>query len=173
MDQITDSTHFLRTRDKELLMNAIDGFEAQFPQFFPAFYIAELPVGTKLSEFAVWLLNRVRVSLFDELRDGEEAFLFVVDLTSRSMTVVPGYRAEPYVSEADLRELLSDAAPYIRAGDLREGLEKLIADLRRILRKNHRLLIWSIRLGVAPGASRGSSEPPAGGPADNAVSGSG
>lgn len=157
MDQITDATHFLRSQEKERLLDAIDAFEVQFPQFFPAFYIAELPEGTKLPEFALWLLNRVKVTMLDEPRDSEQAFLFVIDLTSRAMTVVPGYRAEPFVSENDLRELLEDASPYIEAGDLRQGLEKMMADLRTILRRNHRLLIKSIKLGVVRPPPRGGS----------------
>lgn len=147
MDQITDTTHFLRTRDRDHLLDTIDAFETQFPQLYPAFYIAELPDDTKLPEFATWLINRARVSVIDELREGKNVYLFVIDLTSRSMTVTAGYFAEQFVSENDLRELLEDAAPYIAAGDLREGLGKLIENLRLVLRRNYRLILKSMKPG--------------------------
>ncbi len=154
MDQVTDATHFLRTHEKDKLLEVIDAFEAQFPQLFPAFYVAELPEGTKLTEFAVWLLNRARVAVLDEFRESENGFLFVIDLTSRSMTVVPGYFAERFVSEKDLQELLRDASPYVEAGDLAQAMEKLVNDLRLILRRNYRLLLKSAKLGlVAPSES--------------------
>ena len=156
MDQITDTTHFLRIRDRDHLVDVIDAFETQFPQLFPAFYIVELVEGTKLTEFATWLLNRARITVLGEYRKSEQAFLFIIDLTSRSMTVTPGYFAEQYVSENDLRNLLLDAAPYIAAGDLREGLEKLIDDLRMILRKNHRLLLKSAKPGGPLSSKSGS-----------------
>ncbi len=149
MEQITDTTHFLRTSDKDRLLDAIDDFERQFPQFYPAFYLAELPEGTKLTEFAAWMLNHARVSVLDELRNSENVFLFIIDLTSQSMTMNAGYRAEQYVSENDLRELLHDTSPYIAAGDLCEGLEKLLDDLRRVLRRNHRLLLKNLKPGRA------------------------
>ena len=147
MDQITDTTHFLRTHDRDHLLDSMDAFEVQFPQLYPAIYIAELPADTKLPEFATWLINRARVSVLDELRQSENTYLFVIDLTSRSMTVTCGYFAEQFVSENDLRELLEDASPYIAAGDLREGLGKLIENLRLILRRNYRLLLKSMKPG--------------------------
>lgn len=143
LDQVTDATHFLRGHDKERLSDAIDAFETQFPQFFPIFYVAELSAGTRLTEFAAWLLNRGRVPTVDGFRDNASAYLVVIDLTSRSMTVVAGYSAEPFVSENDLRELLSDVAPYIDAGDLATGLEKMLGGLRGVLRRNHTLVVRS------------------------------
>lgn len=150
MDQVTDTTHFLRSHDRERLQGVIDGFENQFPQLFPAFYLAELPAGTQLTEFVAWLLNRAKVPGVDSFRDNEYVYLFVIDLTSRAMTVAPGYFAEQFVSENDLRELLSDAGPYIEAGDLCAGLEKMVNDLRMILRRNHRLILKSMKFGKAP-----------------------
>ena len=147
MDQITDTTHFLRTHDRDHLLDTMDAFEVQFPQLYPAIYIAELPTETKLPEFATWLINRARVEVLDELRPSQNTYLFVIDLTSRSMTVTCGYFAEQFVSENDLRELLEDASPYIAAGDLREGLGKLIENLRLILRRNYRLLLKSMKPG--------------------------
>ena len=147
MDQITDTTHFLRTRDMDRLLDLIDDFEKQFPQFFPAFYMAELAPETNLSEFATWLLNRARITMLGQMKNSANAYLFVIDLTSRSMTLTPGYFAEQFVSENDLRELLRDASPYIEAGDLGEGLEKLLNDLRMILRRNYRLLLKTMKPG--------------------------
>lgn len=141
LEQITDTTNFLHDSDKLAIQEVIDEFESQFPQFYPAFFLGQLPANTKLSEFAGWLLNRGRIHVLGELRNSENAFLFVIDLTSRSMTVSVGYFAEHYASENDLRELLSDAVPFLTAGDVREALEKLIDDLRLLLKRNHRLLL--------------------------------
>ncbi len=145
MDQITDTTHFLRTRDKDALQEVIDEFETQFPQFFPAFYIGNLPEETRLTEFAIWMLNRARVSVLGEMRNSENLFLFIIDLTSQSMTLTPGYYAEQFVSENDVRELLKDAGPYVKNGDLLEALEKMVRDLRLTLKRNYRLLLRSMK----------------------------
>ena len=147
MDQITDSTHFLRTRDRDHILEQVDEFEQQFPQLFPAFYIAELPPGTKLPEFATWLLNRARITVLDEMRSSENVYLFVIDLSSRSMTMTSGYFSEQFVSENDILELLQDASPYIAAGDLREGLQHLIEGLRLVLKRNYRILLKSMKPG--------------------------
>ena len=141
MDQITDTTHFLRTHVKDRLLEAIDEFETQLPQFFPAFYLGELTPGTNLREFAAWLLNRGRVTVLGGLRDSSKVFLFVIDLTSQTMTVASGFWAEQFVSEDELGQLLRDAGPHLAAGDLGQGLEKLVNDLRMILRRNHRSLL--------------------------------
>lgn len=155
MEQITDTTHFLRSDDKEQLVEAIDEFETQFPQFFPAFYLVELSQESVITEFSLWLLNRARVPTLDErgFRESANAFLFVIDLARQMMTVAPGYFAEQCVSENDLRELLRDASPYLEAGDLTEGLCKLVDDLRLILRRNHRLILKSAKWGLISGAS--------------------
>ena len=93
MDQITDTTHFLRSDDKDQLVEAIDEFETQFPQFFPAFYLVELSRESVITEFSLWLLNRARVPTLDgrAFRESANAFLFVIDLGRQVMTVAPGY----------------------------------------------------------------------------------
>ncbi len=145
LEQITDTTKFLRGSDKLAVQEVIDEFETQFPQFFPTFFIGQLPANNKLSEFASWMLNHGRIHVLGELRNSENTFLFVIDLTSRSITVSVGYFAEHYVSENDLRELLSDAIPFLASGDVREALEKLVDDLRLVLKRNHRLLLKHLK----------------------------
>ena len=140
MDQLTDTTYRLRSADKEALWEEIDAFEQQFPQFYPAFYVADLQRDTRLSEFAAWMLNRARIDVSGELRTGASAFLVVVDLLNRQATISPGYAAEAFVAEKDLLRILDEAKPALSSAQIAEALRVIVQGLRRSLKRNYRTL---------------------------------
>lgn len=140
MDQITDTSQLLRFADREQVMAEIARFERQFPQFFPAFYIGVPPKETQLRVFATWLLNRARVSVEDEMRNNENAFLFLIDPLVGSMTVCSGYFAEQFVEEREFRQILEAAALEFSQKYLGNGMIKILRGLSQALRRRHTAL---------------------------------
>lgn len=140
MDQLTDASHRLRQAEQEAIWEVVDTFERQFPQYFPAFYIGDLQRDARLCEFAAWMLNRVRVDVKGDLRNGANAFLVVIDLAGRQATISPGYAAEPYIDEEDLWHILEEAKEPLAASRLVDALRLIVDGMGRALKRSHRTL---------------------------------
>ena len=65
------------------------------------------------------------------------------------MTVTAGYFAEQFVTEDDCRDLLEEATPLLAAGNLKGALQQVVSQLRLILKRNHRLLLKTVRSQVS------------------------
>ena len=120
------------------LRAALRLFEKKFPQILFSVFIDDLDEGTSPSEYAFWLANRARFSSLEKKHGENFDLLLVIDLTTRSASLVAGYGRENHVSEHDLQTALDELAGPLREGDAPAGIRALLEALIRMLRARAR-----------------------------------
>jgi len=120
------------------LRAALRLFEKKFPQILFSVFIDDLHEGVSVSEYAFWLANRARFSSWEKKHGENFDLLLVIDLATRSASLVAGYGLEKHVSEHDLQIALDELAGPLRQGDASAGIRALLEALIRVLRARAR-----------------------------------
>jgi uncharacterized membrane protein YgcG len=123
---------------RSLSCAALRLFEKKFPQILFSVFVDDLDGGVSVSEFAFWLANRARVSSLEKMHGENFDLLLVIDLATRSASLVAGYGLENHVSEHDLEIALDELAGPLRQGDAPAGIRALLDALIRVLRARAR-----------------------------------
>ena len=117
----TDRTDRVPFREMATMRRALELFHRRFPQCLFSVFVADLPRGTSVSEYAFWLANRARFSSVEHARGENFDLLLVVDVSGRAAALSAGYGLEEHLQEEDLqaacRCLRRRDAPRRHAGE--------------------------------------------------------
>lgn len=88
----------------------------RFPQFKFHVCTVMLPEETSLPAFGFWLLNVSPMDVGETAEDRAWSVLFLIDVRSGNASVIPGYRAEPWISDDDWKKVMSACVAPWRSG---------------------------------------------------------
>ena len=114
----TDRTDRVPLREMATIRRMLELFHRRFPQCLFSVFVAELPRGTAVGEYAFWLANRARFSSVEEVHGENFDLLLVVDFSGNAAALNVGYGLEEHLREEDLRAALEAFEEAIRGGDL-------------------------------------------------------
>ena len=89
----------------------------RFPQFHFNVCTVMLPSETKLPVFGFWLLNASPLNVEESAEDRAWTVLLLINARTGQAAVVPGYSAEPWLSDEEWTKVLSHMAPRWKAGN--------------------------------------------------------
>ena len=98
-------------------------FHQQFPQCLFSVFVADLPRGTSVSEYAFWLANRARFSSVEQVQGDNFDLLLVIDVNGHAAALNAGYGLEEHLSEAEMQAALDAFAEPMRANDMPGGVQ--------------------------------------------------
>ena len=117
------------------LREGLQLFEKKFPQSLFSVFVADLPSGSSVKEYAFWLSNRARFSP-SEKRLGENLdILLVIDVGSETAALTTGYGLEKHLAEDDLQDALDALAKAAAKGDVVAGIWTCIETITGRLRE--------------------------------------
>ena len=102
--------------DLKLIERARRRLHRRFPQFRWRIGSVNWPPETNLRLFGFWLHNACPLAADESLTDRLWTVLLVVNATTNTATVVPGYAAEPWLSTARWEHALATMKAPWRAG---------------------------------------------------------
>ena len=118
-------------------MHRIDVARAKIGRIFPQFQwrvcTVMLPEGTSLPVFGFWMLNVCPLYAQETAARRAWSVLLLIDASSGQAAVVPGYQAEPWLSDDDWRQVLAAMASAWSAGHAAEAVVRFFhAAARRL-----------------------------------------
>jgi uncharacterized membrane protein YgcG len=134
---LTDFTRTLTRADERKLKTLLQLFHRKFPQSIFSVFLAELPAGSVIGEYAFWLSNRMRVGRKEANGKNNFDLLLVVD-TNGAAALTVGYGFEDHLAEGDLENALEAAQEAFAEGAWAAGIDRcvhrLMERMREILR---------------------------------------
>lgn len=130
---ITDPQVILTASERRRLTKLLALFHSKFPQAKFAVFLAGLPSGTVLSEYAFWLANRMRFSALEATGEANFDLLLVLN-TAGNAGLSMGYGLENLVPEEDLAVALGAGREAFAAGRWAAGIEHCVECLTERLR---------------------------------------
>ncbi len=130
---ILDAAGLLRDGDLRKIQLERDSLRRRFPQFHWRICTVSLPDGTGLPVFGFWLLNACPLHESETAEDRAATFLLLVDAASGQAAVIPGYAAEPYLSDDDWKIVLTAMTAPWQAGNPAEAIVAFFKASRRHL----------------------------------------
>ncbi len=112
----TDAAGIFRKKERGKITEIVQRFNRQFPDLFLSVYFGAHGEISNVRQHAFWLLNRGAYEDIEIGRLNSGGVLLLVDVASKEATICWGYRAEPYLAEADTFKFLSQAHPYLLQG---------------------------------------------------------
>lgn len=131
---VTDRCEVLSLHEIEKLRQLLERFETKFPQSLFSVFVAELPPGHPVGEYAFWLANRAKFNPL-EVHAENCNLLLVVDLRARVAALAVGYGLEEYLSEDDLKDALEKFSDLRGPEDLPVGIRACVEWITHRLRK--------------------------------------
>ncbi|HSH38544.1 MAG TPA: hypothetical protein VK993_07140 [Chthoniobacterales bacterium] len=89
-------------------------------------FVADLPRGTPVGEYAFWLANRARFSSVEHVHGDNFDLLLVVDENGRAAALNAGYGLEEHLREEDLQATLDAFTDKMRGGDMPAGVQSCL-----------------------------------------------
>ena len=119
----TDRTDRVPMREMEASRQMLELFHRRFPQCLFSVFVADLPRGSSVREYAFWLANRARFSSSEEAQGENFDLLLVIDATGRAAALNVGYGLEEHLSEEDLQAALDAFTGPMGDGNLPAALQ--------------------------------------------------
>lgn len=123
----TDRTDDVPMRDMAAIRRMLELFHQKFPQCLFSIFVADLPRGTRVGEYAFWLANRARFSSVEQAQGENFDLLLVVDMTGHAAALNAGYGLEAYLEQEDLEAGLEAFIAGMRQGDMPAGVAACLA----------------------------------------------
>ena len=119
----TDRTDRVPLREMAAMRGALELFHRRFPQCLFSVFVADLPRGTSVGEYAFWLANRARFSSVEHAQGDNFDLLLVVDTSGGAAALNAGYGLEEHLTEEDLQAALDAFATPMHSGDMPAGVQ--------------------------------------------------
>ncbi len=113
---IIDAAGIFKGNDIPKIENARRLLEHRFPQFQWRICCICLPPTTRLSLFGFWLLNVAPFHDHESLNERAWTVLLVINAATGQAAIIPGYAAEPFLSDDEWKILLSTMTSSWQAG---------------------------------------------------------
>ena len=114
----TDRTDRVPLREMAAVRQALELFHRRFPQCLFSVFVADLPRGMSVAEYAFWLANRARFSSVEQVHGENFDLLLAIDLSGRAAALNAGYGLEQHLREEDLQAALEAFTTPMRDGNL-------------------------------------------------------
>jgi uncharacterized membrane protein YgcG len=131
---LTDRANSLTVQEITRLGEFLQRFERRFPQSLFSVFVADLPEGENVKEYAFWLSNRARFSSIEAAGSENFDLLLVVEPSAGTAVLTVGYGLEKYISEDDLRDALTEALSDFCKREFENGIRTCIEAITRRLR---------------------------------------
>lgn len=132
---LSDRSGTLTLPEMEQLRESLRLFHKKFPQTLLSVFVAELPAGTSVADYAFWMANRARFTSADKVGGENYNLLLVIDLSGEAASLTSGYGLEKNVPEETLQRALDDFVTGAERDDLAAGIRACIDSLTRQLRE--------------------------------------
>ncbi len=132
---LTDRSQAMNLADIASLRRDLELFEERFPQVVFSVFVADPPPGGSVTEYAFWLVNRVRFSSLTSIGPENFDMLLVLAPGKREAALVIGYGLEDYLKEEDLRAILAGAREDVTAARWPEAIRGCLAATTERLRQ--------------------------------------
>ena len=119
----SDRTDRVPMREMAAIRTMLELFHQRFPQCLFSVFVADLPRGTSVSEYAFWLANRARFSSVEHAQAENFDLLLLIDVNGRAAALNAGYGLEEHLREEDLQAALDAFAEPMRANDMPAGVQ--------------------------------------------------
>ncbi len=132
---ILDAAGLFNDRDLRKIESARSAMNARFPQFRWKICSLFLPPEKRLPLFGFWLLN---VCPFHEDETDEErawTVLLLINAANGQVAAVPGYAAEPFLSDDEWKDILGSMSDAWSAGKPAEAVVRFFKTSREELDK--------------------------------------
>ncbi len=113
---VLDAAGLWDAEDLKKIEAAREKLRRRFPQFNFHVCTVMLPEDTSLPAFGFWLLNVCPMYVGESEEERAWSVLFLIDVKSGNAAVVPGYRAEPWISDEDWKKVMSSCVAPWRSG---------------------------------------------------------
>ena len=132
---VLDAAEILTERDIAKINGISASLGRRFPQFRWRVCTVTLPLETRISLFGFWMFNASPLGA-DETAD-ERAWTVLLLINSRTgeAAVVPGYAAEPYLSDDEWKAVMSHMAAPWREGKAGEAVVTFFDQTRKHLQR--------------------------------------
>jgi hypothetical protein len=113
---VLDAVGLLNESDIRKIGSARESLRRRFPQFHWRICLVNLPADASLPVFGFWLLNACPMHDGESVEDRAWTILLLIDDASGEAAVIPGYGAEPFVSDDEWKSVLAPMSAPWRAG---------------------------------------------------------
>ena len=130
----SDRTDRVPMREMAAIRTMLELFHQRFPQCLFSVFVADLPRGTSVGEYAFWLANRARFSSVEHVQGDHFGLLLLIDVNGHAAALNAGYGLEEHLREEDLQAALDAFAEPIRANDMPAGVQACLDAIAERLR---------------------------------------
>ncbi len=123
---LTDDAKRKITATRELLMR-------RFPQFKWRICTISIPAETSMPLFGFWLLNACPLDKDESEKDRRWTVLLLINADTGKAAVVPGYAAEPFLSDDEWKSILVGMTHAWQRGDAGRAIVQFLEDSRKQL----------------------------------------
>lgn len=113
---ILDAVGLLSTDDVSKVEASRDKLRRRFPQFHWRICIVDPPEKTNLPVFGFWLLNVCPLGPEETNEDRAWTVLLLINTGTGEAAIIPGYAAEPFLSDDEWKRRLATMVEPWRAG---------------------------------------------------------
>jgi hypothetical protein len=114
---VLDAVGIWNADDLRKIEAAREPLRLRFPQFHWCVCSVCLGPETSLPLFGFWLLNACPLAEHETAEHRTWTVLLLIDVKSGQAAAIPGYAAEPWLSDGDWRKILAEMAPNWRVRD--------------------------------------------------------
>lgn len=119
----TDRTDRVPVREMAAIRTMLELFHQRFPQCLFSVFVADLPRGTSVGEYAFWLSNRARFTSVEHVQGDNFGLLLLIDVNGEAAALNVGYGLEEHLREDDLQAALDAFAEPMRENDMPAGVQ--------------------------------------------------
>ena len=119
----TDRTDRVPMPEMAAMRRMLELFHQKFPQCLFSVFVADLPHGTRVGEYAFWLANRARFSSVEQVHGHNFDLLLVADMNGDAAALNAGYGLEGHLEEEDLAAALDAFIQPMRGSDMPAGVQ--------------------------------------------------
>ena len=127
---ILDAAGILKDNDIRKIDASLASIRRRFPQLQWKIWTVCLPPDTSLPLFGFWLLNACPFHEKETVEDRAWAILLLVNADNGQVAVVPGYAAEPFLSDSEWKAILKTMSEPWNAGLPAEAILTFLKESR-------------------------------------------
>ncbi len=132
---ILDATGILTESDQDKITGACAALKKRFPQFQWRVCTVNLPPESNLALFGFWLLNACPLDAKETADERAWTVLLLINSGTGQAAVVPGYEAEPFLSDDEWKLILSNMTSVWRQGSAGDAVLRFFTEMRNQLER--------------------------------------
>jgi len=132
---ILDVANVWNAADVKLIENACASFRKKFPQFHWRFAAVDMPPTIPLNILGFWLLNAATLLPPETQHDRAWTVLLILNRTNGNAAVIPGYAAEPWITDLGWRDILRSMREPWRMGDSGKAVVAFLSAAQKALER--------------------------------------